>query len=119
VKILGYLPLAVDQAGAHIHALKIRAKKYLSRLIENAETLNWTPPRTLWPYRKPVLSCWDLTFQEIENEYPKVFDILRVCAFLAGEDMSETLLRYGFDFAQMGKQPSTSKTRLTNITKVP
>ncbi len=96
--------MAVDQAGAHIHNLKTRASKYLSRLKENAETLgSWTPPINLWPYGKGVLSAWDLTFQELERSSPKAFEILQVCAFLAGEYISEDLLKFGFKFAQKGK----------------
>ncbi|KIW10231.1 hypothetical protein PV08_11192 [Exophiala spinifera] len=100
VKVLGNLPLAVDQAGAHIHNLKTPARKYLSRLKENRETLSWTPPIILWPYGKGVLSAWDLTFQQLESSSPKVFEILQVCAFLAGEYISENLLKFGFNFAQ-------------------
>jgi len=86
-----------------MHTLKIQSRKYLSRLNRNAETLNWKPPNNVWPYGKTVLSCWDLTFKEIENNNPEVFEIIQVCAFLDGENISENLLRYGFEFAQMGK----------------
>jgi hypothetical protein len=103
VKVLGNLPLAIDQAGAHMHTLKMQAGKYLSRLKENAETLNWKPPTNMWPYRKTVLSSWDLIFKEFEKSYPDVFEIFQVCAFLAGENISENLLKSGFKFAQMGK----------------
>ncbi|OAP64688.1 hypothetical protein AYL99_00660 [Fonsecaea erecta] len=100
VRVLGNLPLAVDQAGAHIHNLKTPARKYLSRLKENADTLSWTPPINVWPYGKGVLSAWDLTFQELESSSPKVLEILQVCVFLAGEYISENLLKFGFKFAQ-------------------
>lgn len=86
-----------------MHNLKMQAGKYLSRLKENAETLNWKPPTNMWPYRKTVLSSWDLTFKEFEKSYSNVFEIFQVCAFLAGENISENLLNSGFKFAQMGK----------------
>ena len=65
VKVLGNLPLAIDQAGAHMHTLKMRAGKYLSRLGENAAILNWKPPTNVWPYGKAVLNSWELTFQRV------------------------------------------------------
>ena len=103
MKVLGNLPLAIDQAGAHMHSLKIQAGEYLLRLKKNAQMLNWKPPTNMWPYRKTVLSSWDLTFKEFETSYPDVFEMFQICAFLAGEKISENLLKSGFQFAQMGE----------------
>ncbi|KIW56192.1 hypothetical protein, variant [Exophiala xenobiotica] len=101
VNMLGHLPLAIDQAGAHIHTLKIQAGKYLARLKENAETLDWKPPANVWVYGKTVLRSWELTFKELEISHSDVLKIFQVCAFLAGENISESLLRDGFNFGHM------------------
>ncbi|ETI25584.1 hypothetical protein G647_02358 [Cladophialophora carrionii CBS 160.54] len=101
VRVLGNLPLAIDQAGAHMHARKMQAAKYLSRLTENAETLDWKPPTNTWAYHNTVLSSWDLTFKEFEKSHPDVFAMFQVCGFLAGENISEDLLTSGFKSAGM------------------
>jgi hypothetical protein len=109
---LGYLPLAIDQAGAYIHKLRISARKYLCRLNENVKILSQKPPGKMWPYHETVLDTWEISFNEIEKENPGAFEIFQVCAFLAGEDMSEKILRYGLEFARMGKHRLISKLAL-------
>ncbi|CZR62563.1 uncharacterized protein PAC_12460 [Phialocephala subalpina] len=101
VQALGYLPLAVDQAGAYIHKLKISVRTYLCRLNKNAKVLSQKPPAQMWPYHETVLSTWEISLKEIEGENAEALEILQICAFLTGEDMNEQLLRYGFEFARM------------------
>jgi hypothetical protein len=96
---LGYLPLAIDQAGAYIHKLRISARNYLCRFNENTKILSRKPPVKMCPYHETVLGTWEISFSEVERENPEAFKIFQVCAFLAGEDMSERTLKYGLEFA--------------------
>jgi hypothetical protein len=75
VKTLGYLPLAIDQAGAYISARKLPLSLFTRHYNERKEAvLKHTP--TLWEYRRKlsddkdetllsVFTTWELSFQQI------------------------------------------------------
>lgn len=97
VKVLGNLPLAIDQAGAYIHRLRLTATRYLSHLEKKAShVLSQRPPYAVWPYRETVFITWEISLQAIKIRDPEAAELLQVCAFLSGEDISEKMLSNGF-----------------------
>src|SRR5207253_2410749 len=44
-------------------------------------------------YPLPVATTWDLSFQRIEEEQPAAADLLRLCAFLAPDDIPITVFK--------------------------
>jgi hypothetical protein len=101
---LGYLPLAIDQAGAYIYKLKLSTKRYSSLLEANAaHVLHHKPPAAVWPYKSTVFATWETSLQTIERENPEAVEILTICAFLAGEDIWEEMLACGLPFAQISE----------------
>ena len=88
------LPLALEQAAAYLienpwHSLADYASLLQSRM---AELLREGKPDD---YPLPVASTWDLSFQRVEQEQPAAADLLRLCAFLACDDIRITVLKAG------------------------
>jgi len=91
---LGYLPLALEQAGAYITAAKTNLRDYL-QLFQNRR-------RELWDHEKPpsgypdtVATTWDISFKRLQQESPQGADLLNLCAFLAPDDIPKELLAQG------------------------
>ncbi len=75
VRRLGYLPLAIDQAGAYISSRKLQLDRFLQQYHERrAAVLKYTP--TLWEYRRKlgtgddetplsVFTTWELSFEQL------------------------------------------------------
>jgi len=107
--MLGYLPLAIKQAGAHIsvqrrsflgspsqfqtHALR----SYLDAFKKNAKILlQRKPARSTWDYRNDtVFTTWEVSFAAIREEMPDAAQLLLLCGFLAKSDIFEEMLHYG------------------------
>jgi tetratricopeptide (TPR) repeat protein len=88
VAALDALPLALDLAGAYIAATACSLPGYLELLCQQDEV---TDQRVAAPMRKTVhLAC-----EKIAKARSGALDLLRLCAFLAPHDITETLLRAG------------------------
>lgn len=76
VRELGYLPLAIDQAGAYLHASQKPLNSYLSRFNENFKLLlNKKTPDALWQYRNDtVFTTWEVSFRQFKHEMRKLRD---------------------------------------------
>jgi tetratricopeptide (TPR) repeat protein len=89
---LGGLPLALEQAAAYLtendwHSLADYAQAMRTRM---AALLREGKPDD---YPLPVASTWDVSFQRLEQEQPEAADLLRLCAFLAPDDIPLSALR--------------------------
>jgi hypothetical protein len=74
---LGFLPLAIDQAGAYISSLKLPLDRFLQQYHKrHAVVLKHTP--TLWQYRRKlgdgndetllsVFTTWELSFEHLRR----------------------------------------------------
>lgn len=88
VKTVDRLPLALEQATAYLIenywlSLAEYAELPCSRM---AELLREGKPQD---YPLPVATTWDLSFQRIEQEQPVAADLLRLCAFLAPDEVED------------------------------
>ena len=93
-EVLGDLPLALEQAGAYMDATGRSLGDYLDLYrARQLEVLNRYPPSTDYP--ATVATTWDLSFQNIREASPTCVDLLNLCAFLAPDDIPQSLLREG------------------------
>jgi tetratricopeptide (TPR) repeat protein len=88
---LGYLPLALEQAGAYIEATGGTLADYLKIFGKHqAELLGRGVPAT--GYESTVATTWDIAFQSIEKECPAGAKLLNLCAFLAPDDIPRDVI---------------------------
>jgi tetratricopeptide (TPR) repeat protein len=91
------LPLALEQAAAYLVENDWRSLADYAALLQGRmrELLREGKPED---YPLPVASTWDLSFRRLEESQPVAADLLRLCAFLAPDDIPIGLLR-GTDVA--------------------
>jgi tetratricopeptide (TPR) repeat protein len=120
VEKLGYLPLAIDQAGAYISTRKLPLRLFTKHYNERKEAvLKYTP--SLWEYWKrlgededetllSVFTTWELSFQQIsksEDKQTMISHFLTLSAFFDTTSVSEGLFRS--HFASVDKPPQWMK----------
>lgn len=92
---LGGLPLALLQAGAYIDEHRCSVSEYLERYLSQGKILRNTPD-TFWENdATTVATTWSLSFRAIEKENSAAAELLRVCAFLAPDNIPEEILKKG------------------------
>jgi tetratricopeptide (TPR) repeat protein len=94
VQELGYLPLALAQAGAFIEARQIHLAKYLEYFGKRKLELFKDAPLD---YEKTVATTWNIGVEQLEKEQPKALALLNLCAFLAPEPIRFALLQEARD----------------------
>ena len=94
VKLLGYLPLAVEQAGGYMRRRGKSLKDY-RRLFDDKqyEVLNTTPG--ISGYEKTVTTVWELNFRQLEKDAVEASHLLMLFSFLEAGDIQESMLRRG------------------------
>ncbi|KAF8446937.1 P-loop containing nucleoside triphosphate hydrolase protein [Terfezia claveryi] len=93
---LGYLPLALDQAGAYIHMAQYSLGRYLKDYQTNASYLlskGWKAGKQ----DRSVFATWEISFNTIQQKSPEAAKLLLICGFLNNEDISEELLKRGMN----------------------
>ena len=81
---LGYLPLALAQAGGYIHSHNISIARYLTLYKEAAARMLASKPLPA-NYSKSVATTWLLHFDTLKAERPAAVELLRMCAFFSPE----------------------------------
>jgi tetratricopeptide (TPR) repeat protein/transcriptional regulator with XRE-family HTH domain len=88
---LGCLPLALEQAAAYVEVTGRDLAGYAALLRTRLpELMREGRPED---YPEPVAGTWLLSFERVEGELPVAVDLLRLCAFLAPDDIPVSLLR--------------------------
>jgi len=101
VQELGYLPLALSQAGAYIHTSQCSLNRYLEEYQAKADYLlsqRWTATQ----HDRSVFAIWEISFQAIQKTSPKAADLLLVCGFFDSEGIQKELLRRGLKLEKHG-----------------
>lgn len=88
---LGGLPLALEQAPAYLVENPWLSLPSCSR----AGWLSSCGRASPEDYPLPVASTWNLSLARLEQEQPAAADLLRLCAFLAPDDIPVAVLRSG------------------------
>lgn len=94
--LLGGLPLALDQAGAYIEENQCCLAEYLSLYRKRAmDLLKRRGHMSPLFYPHTVATTWNPSFAHLEQSHPGAADLLRLCAFLSPDSISESLLLAG------------------------
>jgi len=91
---LGDLPLALAQAGAYVDATRTTLGDYLD-LFQSRRTELWEDERPPLDYPHTVATTWSLAMDQVRQDSPAGADLLNLCAFLAPDDIPQTLLSEG------------------------
>lgn len=92
---LGYLPLALEQAGAFLTAKKARFQDYLTSYGKrHLELLKESRPVT-GNYPESVATTWAINFREVEKLSEAASDLLRMSAFLSPDSIPLELIAEG------------------------
>ncbi|HEU5379785.1 MAG TPA: tetratricopeptide repeat protein, partial [Ktedonobacteraceae bacterium] len=95
VVALDGFPLALDLAGAYIGETGCSFGNYLRLYQNHRHALLARRGGQDTQYLDSVATTWSLSFQKIEQAHPAAADLLRLCAFLAPDQIPEALLREG------------------------
>jgi hypothetical protein len=91
---LGYLPLALDQAGAYIDETGCSLVDYLAIYrTQHSKLLAQRGAATDYPHS--FATTWSLSFQKIAQANPAAAELLHLCSFLAPDKIPATLVMYG------------------------
>ncbi|CZR60294.1 uncharacterized protein PAC_10190 [Phialocephala subalpina] len=102
VDLLGYLPLAIDQAGAYIQR---RVNFTLSRFIEeynDRKELIWSKAPRAWDYKGVVYTTWEMSFQlidELEEARSQKGNLLTMLSFLDFRSISQEIFEVPRDLS--------------------
>jgi tetratricopeptide (TPR) repeat protein len=95
-ELLGYLPLALEQAGAYTREAAISLGDYLQRLQRYPEVaLAMGEPRDRDP-ADTVAVTWQVSLDRV-RPVPGALELLQVCAFLAPDDIPRKLVARPLD----------------------
>ncbi|KAL5342888.1 hypothetical protein BJX70DRAFT_409220 [Aspergillus crustosus] len=93
-RLLGFLPLALVQAGAFIRSRHRNLRDYRSMYLTRREELLGFTTR-LADSDQAVLTTWEINFRQVEKESPDAACLLLLFSFLEPSAISETLLHRG------------------------
>jgi hypothetical protein len=89
--LLGWLPLALEQAGAYVRETRLPLSAYLDRLRQfPAMTLTKGNPRDRDP-ADTVATTWQVSLERVQTT-PGAVALLEVCAFLGPEEIPRDLV---------------------------
>ena len=85
-RTVGYLPLALAQAGSYMSATQSGPASYLKLYDKQRKhLLKKKPPRALWQYGESVISTWEISFASIESVSPSAARLLLICDYFQPE----------------------------------
>ncbi|MES4905724.1 MULTISPECIES: tetratricopeptide repeat protein [unclassified Streptomyces] len=88
---LGYLPLALQQAGAYLAQTCTTPGDYLDQLHEDpAGVLAATTPGD--PQQRTIAQLWSVTLSAVESADPHAVELLRILAYCAPDPLPRTVL---------------------------
>ncbi len=95
VLALGQFPLAIDQAGAYIEETGCSLSDYLEIYQQHQYELLAQRGKQATGYPDSVATTWSLAFGRVEQTNPAAAELLRLCAFVAPDQLPEELLTEG------------------------
>jgi tetratricopeptide (TPR) repeat protein len=97
VEEVGFLPLAIEQAGAYIREASKDIFKFLPSYKNNPKTHHNRVPKGNWKYAKSIATTWRLSFQQVEQNNKAASKLLQLFAFLNPDGIL-------VDFLEAGKE---------------
>jgi len=92
---LGYLPLALEQAGAYLAANEARLQDYLASYRQRQLELLEKRTPMVGDYPASVATTWAINFAEVEATSQASADLLRVSAYLSPDSIPLELFTEG------------------------
>lgn len=92
-RLLGGLPLGLDQAGAYIEETNLGLSGYFELFQNQQRELLKRRGRQMAGHPEPVLATWSLSFAEVEQASAAAADLLRLCAYLYPDAIPEGIFR--------------------------
>ncbi|KAJ8119348.1 hypothetical protein ONZ43_g3683 [Nemania bipapillata] len=90
---LGFLPLALDQAGAYISEQNLGFDGYMDLYGESrGHLLRHKPPKAVWCYEETVFTTWEISFAAVSEIDTLASQLLDVAAFFHSDDVPLALL---------------------------
>jgi nucleoside phosphorylase/tetratricopeptide (TPR) repeat protein len=86
---LGYLPLALDQAGAYMELTGLSLSDFLARLRDSESR---ALAEGYAADERQVATVWKLSLVQVNEDAPAAADLLNLLAFLAPDDLPRNLL---------------------------
>ena len=102
IKKLGYLPLAIEQAGGYIRTRNISIARYIYLYDTNKpDMLKADLPKSHKKrfYQETVATTWKISFEEVDRRDPLAGEILRLMTFLDGAKIQKELFEEGRRFS--------------------
>ncbi len=90
-KTLGYLPLALAQAGAYIAVKSLSIKDYLD-LYQDYQPKLLIDKSARNPKHEPIWITFDINFEALEKDCPKALETLKQASWLGSSAIPEILL---------------------------
>lgn len=84
-ELLGFLPLALEQAGAYVESRSDTPAGYLELASGRLERLLEEPRASDYPLT--VRTTWELAFEAVREQSPAGLELLTLAAFLAADDI--------------------------------
>ncbi|HEX6385576.1 MAG TPA: hypothetical protein VF177_12975 [Anaerolineae bacterium] len=81
---LGYLPLALEHAGAYVEETGITLTEYQQRFEQRRPAL-WQRVSAPGDYHATITTTWELAFQRLRTDSPAAVALFDLCCFLAEE----------------------------------
>jgi serine/threonine protein kinase/tetratricopeptide (TPR) repeat protein len=92
---LGRLPIALDEASAYIETTGRSMRSYLRLLRTHKRDLSLGDSPVADHHRNILRTTWELSFRQIEVEAPMASDMLKLCSFLAPDEIPLALWKRG------------------------
>ena len=86
-KILGYFPLALEQAASYIINTKIKLPKYIEFLKNQGIELLDDPMSIPFDYKKTIRATWSISFERVKDESPESMELMNLFAFFAPDNI--------------------------------
>jgi hypothetical protein len=107
VKMLGLLPLAIDQAAGYIRTLQMPIQEYIRKMEEPAGLLSSADmnDHELLNHPTSVMRTWEVSLEYVDKNIPLAGKLLRLMGFLDNECIFEDVLDVGFYASNTGVAP--------------
>jgi tetratricopeptide (TPR) repeat protein len=92
---LGGLPLALDQAGAYLEETATSLTSYWQLYQQHRDKLLLRRGGVRYDHPEPVGTTWAIAFQRVEAMDPAAAELLRLCAYLAPDEIAVEIIAQG------------------------